>query len=233
MPSSPVAGITLSGKNAEPVRQQVLDALRDAILDLRLEAGHRLVERELMEQLSVSRATVREALRDLASEGLVTVVPNRGAVVAAPTVAEASDLYDARAAIEGLLVKLFTERAVKSQMIKLEAAIEAFAEATEEHPDNPAAMLKAKDEFIELIFTGARSTVLQQLAESLRGRVHLMRVKAIGLGNPANSVAEMRAVLVAIRAGDGERAAHLYAQHVLGSRTRAFATLEDAGGRAP
>lgn len=227
MPSSPVGGVTLSGQNTEPVRQQVFDALRDAILDLRLEPGHRLVERELMQQLSVSRATVREALRDLASEGLVTVVPNRGAVVAAPTVVEASDLYEARAAIEGLLVKLFAERAVKSQMIKLEAAIEAFAEATEEFSDDAATMLKAKDEFIELIFTGARSTVLQQLAESLRGRVRLLRIKAIALGNPANSVAEMREVLMAIRGGDGERAGELYAQHILGSRARAFAALDD------
>lgn len=228
MPSSPTGGITLSGKNAEPVRQQVLDALRDAILDLRFEPGHRLVERELMEQLSVSRATVREALRDLASEGLVTIAPNRGAVVAAPTLAEASDIYEARGAIEGLLVKLFTERAVKSQMIKLEAAIEEFAEAAEESSDDPARLLRVKDEFIELIFTGAHSTVLQQLAESLRGRVRLLRIKAISMRDPTNSVAELREILVAIRAGEAEQAAQLYAKHVLGSRARAFAALDDS-----
>lgn len=227
MPSSPTGAITLSGKNTEPVRQQVLDALRDAILDLRFEPGHRLVERELMEQLSVSRATVREALRDLASEGLVTVVPNRGAVVAAPTLAEASDIYEARAAIEGLLVKLFTERAAKSQMIKLEAAIEEFAEAAEVSSEDPATMLRVKDEFIGLIFTGAHSSVLQQLAESLRGRVRLLRIKAISLRDPTYSVAELREILVAIRAGDADRAAQLYAKHILGSRARAFASLDD------
>lgn len=229
MPASWSGVLELPSKSTEPVRQQVLTAIRGAILDLRLAPGQRLVERELMEQLSVSRATVREALRDLTSEGLVTITPKRGAMVAAPTVEEASDLYEARAAIEGLLVRLFTERAPKSQMIKLEAAIEEFAEATVQYVDEPATMLKVKDEFIEVIFTGANSSVLQQLAESVRGRVRLLRIKAISLGY-TNSVAELRGILAAVRAGDGEKAAKLYAEHILGSKARAFAALADPEG---
>ena len=218
--------LALSGRDARPLREQVTDVLRKAILELRIRPGRRLVERELMERLNVSRATVREALRELTSEGLVEVVPNRGAVVAAPTVAEANDLYEARAAIEGLLVRLFTERAARSQMIRLEAAMEAFAEATVEHADDPVTMLQIKDEFIQVIFTGAGSPVIQQLAETLRGRVRLLRVKAISTGYPT-SASELREIVAAVRAGDGEKAARLYSQHILGSRSRAFAALED------
>src|SRR3546814_737946 len=89
---------------AAPLREQVITALRAAILDFQLRPGQRLVERELIEQLGVSRTTVREALRELTSEGLVTVVPQRGAVVSAPSLAEAEDMYDIRAVLESVLV---------------------------------------------------------------------------------------------------------------------------------
>ncbi|MFC5751906.1 GntR family transcriptional regulator [Actinomadura rugatobispora] len=218
--------LSLSGGNARPVREQVTDVLRRAILELQIKPGRRLVERELMERLNVSRATVREALRELTSEGLVEVVPNRGAVVAAPTVEEASDLYEARAAVEGLLVRLFTERAARSQMIKLEAAMEAFAEATVEYSDDPVTMLQIKDEFIQVIFTGAGSPVIQRLAEGLRGRVRLLRVKAISAGYPT-SASELREIVAAVRSGDGDEAARLYSRHILGSKSRAFTALRD------
>ena len=70
------------GKAAAPLRERVIATLREAILDFELRPGQRLIERELIERLGVSRTTVRESLRELDSEGLVTVVPQRGAVVA-------------------------------------------------------------------------------------------------------------------------------------------------------
>lgn len=216
--------LSLSAEDPRPVRERVAGVLRTAILELRLKPGRRLVERELMERLGVSRATVREALRELTSEGLVTMVPNKGAVVTAPTVQEASDLFEARAAMEGLLVKLFTERAARSQMIRLEAAMEAFAEATDDYDGDPVKLLRIKDEFIELIFTGADSPVVQQLVESLRGRVRMLRVEAMSRGY-TTSAAELREIVVAVRAGDAEQAALLYSRHILGSKSRAFTAL--------
>ena len=68
-----------------PLREQVLELLRDDIVEQRLEPGHRLIERELVEQIGVSRTTIREVLRQLAAEGLVTTIPQKGAVVAAPS----------------------------------------------------------------------------------------------------------------------------------------------------
>ena len=67
---------------AAPLREQVLELLRDDIVEQRLEPGHRLIERELIEQIGVSRTTIREVLRQLAAEGLVTTIPQKGAVVA-------------------------------------------------------------------------------------------------------------------------------------------------------
>ena len=112
------------GRVAAPLREQVIDALRAAILDFTLAPGQRLIERELIEQLGVSRTTVREALREWTSEGLITVVPQKGAIVSSPSVEEAQELYEARRRLEGLLVRRFVERAAKSQIIALAAAAE-------------------------------------------------------------------------------------------------------------
>src|SRR5690348_15344785 len=87
---------------AAPLRDQVSSALRQAIVERELPPGQRLVERELVDRLQVSRATVRESLRELEAEGLVTVIPQRGAVVATISLQEAADIYEARAAIESL-----------------------------------------------------------------------------------------------------------------------------------
>ena len=77
---------------AAPLRDQVSSALRQAIVERELPPGQRLVERELVDRLQVSRATVRESLRELEAEGLVTVIPQRGAVVASISLQEAADI---------------------------------------------------------------------------------------------------------------------------------------------
>jgi DNA-binding GntR family transcriptional regulator len=69
------------GRIAAPLREQVINGRRTAILDFELQPGQRLVERELIEQTGVSRATIREALRELTAEGLVVMVPQKGAMV--------------------------------------------------------------------------------------------------------------------------------------------------------
>ena len=101
---------------AAPLREQVLDLLRQAIVEHRLKPGQRLIERELVEQIGVSRTTIREVLRQLAAEGLVATIPQRGAVVAIPTAEEAAELYEVRAALESLAARRFVEHASDSQV---------------------------------------------------------------------------------------------------------------------
>ena len=96
---SPVFG---GPPKATLIRQQVTDAIRDAIVQMRLMPGDRLVERELMEWSGVSRATVRESIRQLEADHLVKASPQRGAEVCAPTPQEAAELYEIRAVLEGL-----------------------------------------------------------------------------------------------------------------------------------
>jgi DNA-binding GntR family transcriptional regulator len=202
------------GRVAAPLREQVITALRQAILDFQLKPGQRLVERELIEQLGVSRTTVREALRELTSEGLVTVVPQKGAVVATPTLDDAVDLYEVRAALESLVVQRFVERASDAQVERLQAAVERFHDASIRTADIRQ-ILAAKDLFYDVLIEGAASSALQQLLEGIQARVQVLRATSLSEeGRTFAAVRELRAVVDAIAARDAELAARLTAEHI-------------------
>jgi DNA-binding GntR family transcriptional regulator len=201
-------------RTAAPLRAQAVEVLRSAISTLKLHEGDRLVERELIEQLGVSRTTVREALRELESEGLVEVIPQRGAVVATISAADASDLYDARVAIEALVVRRFVDRADDAAVAELRDAVAAYAEvADDDHPI--LELLARKDAFYAALERGAGSPALTQLLTTLQARVRVMRAKSLAqAGRPAQSARELLDLAAAIGDRDADRAAELCSAHV-------------------
>jgi len=210
---------------AAPLREQVIGALRAAILDFRLSPGQRLVERELIEQLGVSRTTVREALRELTSEGLVTVVPQRGAVVSAPSLDEAEDLYEIRAVLESLLVERFVERATDEQIQRMVDAVDDFARLTAGSNDIRV-ILDSKDGFYEAIVDGAASPALQSIVESLQARVRLLRATSMGEpGRTDEIVGELRRIADAAQARKPAEAARACAAHVRNAAKTALKQL--------
>ncbi|TPW74814.1 GntR family transcriptional regulator [Schumannella soli] len=226
-----VAGLEPVGRIAAPLREQVLGRLRQAIRDFELQPGQRLVERELMEWLGVSRTTVREAIRELATEGLVTVVPQKGAVVSAPSLTEAEDLYEVRAGLESLIVRRFVERATDDQVDRLVATVDELDEVTNEHT-TIRELLKAKDDFYVVLVEGAGSAALQQLLESIQVRVQALRATSLSeKGRPLQVVRELRGIVEAIQRRDDETASALCAAHVRTAARTALAHLraEEAG----
>ena len=212
---------------AAPLRAQVIQTLKSAILNFQLRPGQRLVERELIEQLGVSRTTVREALRELTSEGLVTVVPQRGAIVTAPPREDAEDLYEIRAVLESLLVERFVERASDERIDELGAAVERFAETTAGTSDIRT-LLDAKDLFYEVLLAGAESPVLTNLIEGLQARVRLLRATSLGEPGRAETVAnELRQIVVAAKARDARTAADRCAAHVRTAAITALKSLDE------
>ena len=220
---------------ASPVREQVTAALRRAILDFEFTPGQRLVERELVELLGVSRATVREALGELKTEGLVTVIPQRGAIVSIPDAKQAADLYDMRARMESLVLERFTLQATNSQAIAFEAAVEAFAEAVAEGAANHE-LLRRRDAMFTVLLEGAGSAVLEQITTMLQARVNILR--ATSISDPERlqaSVEEWRSLARAIRARDLEAALRIYADHFDKAAQLALASITapkdaDSGG---
>ena len=214
------------GRVAAPLREQVVTLVRDAILGFRLKPGQRLVERELVEQLGISRPTVREVLRQLAVEGLVTVVPQRGAVVTALSRDDAADLYEMRASLEALAVRRFVQRATPEHVAELRAAVDEIERTA--RSAEPQDQLQAKDHFYDVLFRGCGSPPLQQTVAGLQARVRLLRATSLSEpGRPQEAAAELRAVVDAVEAGDAEAAATACARHVDNAERTALSRLRD------
>ena len=213
---------------AAPLRERVTELVRDAIVDQRLRPGDRLIERELVESLGVSRATVREVIRELEAEGLVTVVPQRGAEVTRLSVADAADIYEMRAALEALAVRRFVERADAEQVRRLRAAVEEIARSGRAATtDDSQDQLTAKDRFYEVLFAGSDSVPLQQTLNGLQTRVRLLRATSLSVpGRPAEAAEELLAVVEAVEARDAERAAEACVHHIRNAARTATARLE-------
>jgi DNA-binding GntR family transcriptional regulator len=211
-------------KLAAPLRNQVLEELRQSIISARLEPGTRLVERELISTLGVSRTVIREALRQLESEGLITIIPNKGPVVRQLTLAESKDLYSIRAVLEGLAARLFAEGADREQILKAEKALDATVEAYQDN--DPDRILDCKNRFYDVLFQGAHSETLSSMIGALHGRI--ARWRALGHRHPQRSagrwkesISGLRAVLSAIEKRDADLAEKLMREEV----TRAAAEI--------
>jgi DNA-binding GntR family transcriptional regulator len=202
------------GRVAAPLREQVLEGLRRAILNFDLKPGERLVERELIEQIGVSRTTIREVLRELTAEGLVVVIPQKGAVVYAPSPVEAQDLYAVRASLESLAVRRFIERASEANVDALRATVDEM-EAVALGDGDMLTLLQAKDRFYDVLLEGAASPTIQDILGGVQARVRLLR--ATSLSQPGRSVhviSEIRALVAAIAARDADEATRLCVAHL-------------------
>ncbi len=190
---------------AAPLRLQVVDQLRQAIIAGRLEPGGRLVERELITMLGVSRTVIREALRQLETEGLIAMVPNKGPVVRKLTLAEAKELYSIRAVLEGLAARLFVENANDGVVARLAEALDQTVDAYRR--GDPQDILETKNNFYDVLFEGAGSETLSAMLGTLHARI--WRWRAMGLGHPRRSpersresIKDLRSLLAAIRKRD-------------------------------
>lgn len=199
-------------RSAAPLRHQVLDYLRQAIISGRLAPGARLVERELIEMMDVSRTVIREALRQLESEGLVATIANKGPVVRDLSAGEARDLYAIREVLVGLAARLFVANAKPDQIESLRLALDEVTRCYT--AGDPAKILEAKNAFYDALVAGAASESLSSMISTLHARIS--RWRAIGLTHPKRSpkrsresVNSLRAMFAAIKAGEPEKAEQL------------------------
>lgn len=209
-----------------PIRAQVLDNLRQAIIERQLAPGQRLIERELIELTGVSRTSIREALRELAAEGLVTTVPNRGTVVASVSAEQARQLYEIRSALEGLAGRLFVQRASRAQRDSLVRALQQI----ERQAAKGAPLLAAKDAFYDILFDGGGNDALRSIVAGLHARVTALRALSLSApGRTPESVAEMRAIVDAVLADDADAAAGACSRHAAEAGRVALAELARQG----
>jgi DNA-binding GntR family transcriptional regulator len=197
-----------------PIREQVADIIREAIVEMRLEPGQLLVEGQLCAMTSASRPSVREALRRLEAEGLVESQNGRGTVVAVVTPELAAQVYQVRAELEGFATELFVANASDQQRAELRAAVAEVERATRED-GSASAILAAKNQIYQVIFDGAGNPILHQLLGMLQRRVTQLRALTLAQpGRPETSAAEIKDILAAIEANDPQAARLAAAHHV-------------------
>ena len=200
-------------KMPAPLRQRVVDNLRGAITGGRFRAGDRLVERELCDLIGVSRTLIREALRQLEAEGLVSVVPNKGPIVAEIGAEQARGIYQVRAVLEALASRLFIENATERQFAQLKAAFDRFVAAGQ--ANNFVEASAAKNDFYLILFDGAANETLLSQLNHLFARTSIMRSMTLNYPNRlGQSASEIRRIVDAILARDAKAAWEASVAHV-------------------
>jgi DNA-binding GntR family transcriptional regulator len=209
---------------AAPLRHSVTESIRNAIAAGLFKAGERLPERDLCAMTGVSRTLVREALRQLESEGLIHVLAHRGPIVARVTPEQAEGVYQVRMELEGLASQLFAERASAAQRDALGAA---FEEVRRSYRSNEAIVrLHAKNRFYECLVEGSGNEALGITLRMLNSRVTLLRATSLKApGRMSASLAELEVLMDALMAGDGKAAREAATRHVQNAAAAAIALL--------
>jgi GntR family transcriptional regulator, trigonelline degradation regulator len=211
-------------RTVAPVRQQVLENVRRAIVEGRFRPAERLVERELCALTGASRSSVREALRQLETEGLIETLPDRGPVVRTISAAETEDLYQVRALLEGLVGRLFASRASDEEIQELREAVDDLSKAL--RSSDAAAALRAKDHFYDVLRTGCRNATLDALLQSLHNRISLLRATTLAQpGRAKETLVEMDRIIVAIEKRDPDASSKACVEHVEAAASVALRVL--------
>lgn len=160
-----------------PLRDVVFRTLRQAILRGELKPGERLMEIRLANQLGVSRTPIREAIRMLELDGLVIMVPRKGAQVAQITEKDLNDVLEVRLGLEELAVKLACERITEAELHSLHQASRSFEKLLETETDDLQELAQADVAFHDVIYQATNNERLIQLLNNLREQMYRYRIE--------------------------------------------------------
>jgi DNA-binding GntR family transcriptional regulator len=193
--------------------EQVRDRLREDILAGHLDPGTELSEVALAREFGTSRGPLREALGRLASEGLVTITPRRGAVVTQLSRQEFLDAYQVREALETLAIRLAVPLMSDVEVAHLRELCELMGRAARD--DEVHVFFDTNNSFHDALVRGSRNDKLHEVHRMLVGQMVPYLPRSLELrGSLQQSVTEHEAILAAIEARDAERAAELLAEHI-------------------
>ena len=196
-----------------PLREVVFLTLRKAILKGELQPGERLMEIALAGRLGVSRTPIREAIRMLELEGLVTMVPRKGAEVARISKQDLRDVLEVRRSLDSLAVSLACERITDEEKEDLKNAEDEFERAIE--TSDATTIAEADVKFHDVILKASKNGRLMQMVNNLAERVYRYRLEYIKDGrNHARLIEEHRKIMKYIDDGDKLNACSMIEMHI-------------------
>ena len=196
-----------------PLRDVVFNTLRQAILKGELAPGERLMEIQLAQKLGVSRTPIREAIRKLELEGLVLMIPRRGAEVARISEKSLKDVLEVRRSLEELAIELACQRMTEEDMQALEEAQKAFKAAIDQ---GDAMKIAETDEaYHDVIYHSTRNKRLVQILNNLREQMYRYRLEYLkDTQSHGRLVEEHQKIVNAIIEKNKEEAVRLIQEHI-------------------
>lgn len=228
------SNIAIDFGRAATIADAAYVALRNAIVFGELPAGHRLLERELALRLAVSRTPIREALRRLSEEGLVSGVPNRGFVVRTVGLQEAEHVYTVRQPLEVLAAQLAAGRCTPRDLAELEGCLVRAERAAA--AGDWRTVIQENNAFHDLIARASGNPVLTRMLDLLRNQVNLVRMAlwARMPSRPTETLRQHREILEALRRRDPQAAGAAAQAHLRSSWRSLWQALQKEGsGREP
>ncbi len=199
------------------LRTKIYHRLKNAILDGVYKPGESLIEMRLAKELGVSRTPIREAIRQLELEGLVSSIPNKGVIVEGVSPQDVEDIYTIRKMIEGLAARWAAEQISDAQLKELKDTLDLMEFYTEK--GNVEKVSEMDSRFHDVIFRACNSRSLESVLTSFHHfiqRARLVSVKANG--RAAHSLEEHRCIYEALAVRDPDAAEKAMVNHVGSAR---------------
>ena len=210
-----MSGFDVKNEDADKysLRGRVFGKLREDILNGRYRENDELREAAIGEELGVSRTPVREAFRQLELEGLIRIVPNKGAYVTGISESDVADIYEIRSLLEGLCAKWATTRMTKQQIEEMEEIILLSEFHLEkEHFDQ---IIELDNRFHMALYEACGSKILIHLLKDFHRYVQKQRQKTLSDAERSReAVAEHKSIMEAVRDGNAELAERLADEHI-------------------
>ena len=200
--------------------QDLFNKLRDDILQNKIKAGEKLTEQRICQEYKVSRTPVREAFQKLELDGLIEIIPNRGAFVLGLTRQDIEDMYELRAAYESIAVKWAIDRMTAEEFEEMQEAFELMEFYTMKK--DPVKMLAINTKFHQIIYNGTRNRMLQHTLTSYQVYTKNTKYSSEYISEYMQEVLnEHRKIFLAFQARDREAASAAAVQHMHNGKHRA------------
>lgn len=197
-----------------PLRDVVFNTLRQAILRGELKPGERLMEIALSNRLGVSRTPVREAIRMLELEGLVIMIPRKGAQVAQITEQDMTDVLEVRLGLEELAVRFACERITDEELEKLGEAVQEFEKSITNA--DLSALAEADVKFHEIIYQATHNQRLVQIINNIREQMYRYRIEYLkDVESRKRLLKEHYAIWAALKNRDKDNAVKYICTHIV------------------
>ena len=190
------------------LREKILETIRDAIISGALKPGEKVAEPELSERFGISRTPIREAFRQLESEGYLTVIPRKGAVVASFSQRDVEEFYAIKSILEGYAARKACAKLTPREIDKLQSINDKLSLLAED--GDVKHFFKVHNSFHELFVRAADNEKLAEMIINLVERFQLLRIASLSLpGRMEFSVKEHQKIIEAFRNGNADLAESL------------------------